>query len=93
MVVQLFFLLFIIAVLIVIAGKSIAITKEDERLVVFRLGKFFRVCPPGRSILIPYVDRAVKVRVDQIAGWRTLPESELQRQLAQAVIDNSSKES
>jgi regulator of protease activity HflC (stomatin/prohibitin superfamily) len=85
MAVQLFFLTFIGVALLVIAAKSIAITKEGERLVVFRLGKLFQVCPPGLTLLIPYIDKAVKVRVDQIEGWQTLPESELQRRLAQVV--------
>jgi regulator of protease activity HflC (stomatin/prohibitin superfamily) len=86
---QLFFLVFIGLALIVIATKAVAITKEGERLVVFRLGELFGVYPPGFTVLIPYIDKGVKVRVDQIAGWKKLPEKELRQKLAQAVIEKS----
>lgn len=89
MAVQLFFLVFVAVALAVVAAKSIAITKEGERLVVFRLGELIHVYPPGLALLIPFVDRGVKVRVDQIPGWETLPESELAQRIAQAVIEKS----
>lgn len=89
MAVQLFFLVFMAVALGVVAAKSIAITKEGERLVVFRLGGLLTVYPPGLALLIPFIDRGVKIRVDQIAGWQTLPESELEQRLAQAVMDKS----
>ena len=89
MAVQLFFLVFIAVALAVVAAKSIAITKEGERLVVFRLGELFRVYPPGLALLIPFIDRGVKVRVDLIAKWETLPESELAQKLAEAVMEKS----
>ena len=86
---QLFFVLFIVIALVVVAAKSVAITKEGERLVVFRLGQLLQVYPPGLTLLIPFIDRGVKVRVDQIAKWETLPESELAQKLAQVVIEKS----
>jgi regulator of protease activity HflC (stomatin/prohibitin superfamily) len=85
----LIFLIFMALAVSIIASKAIVITKEGERLVVFRLGELFRVCPPGRTILIPYIDKSVSVRVDEIAGWQTMPESELQLKVAQAVINKS----
>lgn len=86
---QLIFLMLMAITLIVIAAKSIAITKDGERLVVFRLGKFLHVCPPGLTLVVPFIDKGVKVRVDQIIGWQTLPESELERKIAEAVTRNS----
>ena len=89
MLVQLIFVIFMAIALATIAAKSITITKEGERLVVFRLGKLLQVYPPGLTILIPFIDRGVKVRIDQIPGWQTLPESELEQKLVQAVIEKS----
>jgi len=89
MAVQLFAVLFIAVFLLVIAAKSIATATEDEVLVVFRLGTVHRVYPPGRTLLIPFIDKAVKIRVDQIPGWQKLPESELERKLVQAAIEKS----
>jgi len=83
----LIFLAFMAVTLAIVAAKSIAITKEGERLVVFRLGELVAVYPPGVALLIPFIDRGVKVRVDQIAGWETMPEDELQQKLAEAVLN------
>ena len=84
-----FFTLMAIAFLI-IAAKSIDITKEGERLAVFRLGKLLGVCPPGLNVVIPFIDKCVKVRVDQIAGWQTLSDSELNQKIAEALTKNQS---
>ncbi len=80
---KLFFIAFIGLVLFVIAAKSIVTTKEGERLVVFRLGKLLGVFPPGRTIKVPFIDRGIKVRVDQIPGWQTMSEGELLRAIAE----------
>ena len=84
-----FFTLITIALLIV-AVKSINITKDNERLVVFRFGKFVGVCPPGLNLVIPIIDKCVRFRVDHIAGWQTLSESELQQKIAEALTKNQS---
>ena len=89
MAVALFTVLFIAVAVLVIAAKSIVAATEDEVLVVFRLGTVHRVYPPGRTLLIPFLDKAVKVRVDQVPGWQRLSESELEQKLVQAAINSS----
>ena len=74
---SLIFLLFIAIALAIITAKSIVIVKESERLVVFRLGQLLRVDDPGRRILIPFVDKGVKVSIESIPKWRRLPKKEL----------------
>jgi len=56
-------IILVAVVLIVLAYLSIRIVNEFERLVVFRLGKTGpeRVKGPGLVLLIPIVDRAIKV--------------------------------
>jgi regulator of protease activity HflC (stomatin/prohibitin superfamily) len=54
----LFFLLFLG---IVVLANSIRVVREYERLVVFRLGRLVGERGPGLVLLIPLVDRAVKV--------------------------------
>jgi len=81
--VLLIFVAFMTISLLVVAAKSIAITREGERLVVFRLGELLQVHPPGLVLLIPFVDRGVRVRVDQVPGWQTLSEGELQQRLVE----------
>jgi regulator of protease activity HflC (stomatin/prohibitin superfamily) len=84
----LIFLIFMAVFFAVFVAKARVIVDEDERLVVFRLGQLLQVYPPGRITLIPFIDRGVKVKVDQITGWRTLSEEKLQERLVQAAMQN-----
>jgi len=61
--VNLVVLLLLVAVVASIASQSIRVVREYERLVVFRLGKCLGARGPGPVLLIPFVDRPV--RVDQ----------------------------
>jgi regulator of protease activity HflC (stomatin/prohibitin superfamily) len=49
------------AVVAILAGASIRILREYERAVVFRLGRLLGVKGPGLILLIPGVDRMVRV--------------------------------
>jgi regulator of protease activity HflC (stomatin/prohibitin superfamily) len=51
----------IIVFLIIVLGSSIRILREYERGVVFRLGRLISVRGPGLIILIPVIDKIVKV--------------------------------
>ena len=82
----LLFLLFIAVALVVISAKTIVPAKEGERVVVLRLGKPLRVYGPGLVIIIPFVDRVVRVSLDSIAGWRGLSEKELEEEVVQRAM-------
>ncbi|MBI2845131.1 MAG: SPFH/Band 7/PHB domain protein [Chloroflexi bacterium] len=60
-IISLVFLGFLLLVFIVILFSAIRIVREYERLVVFRLGRAIGQRGPGLVILIPFIDRAVKV--------------------------------
>jgi len=62
------FLLFVVFLGIVILANAIRIVREYERLVVFRLGRLIGERGPGVVLLIPIIDRAVKVglRIDTL---------------------------
>src|SRR6266516_2037755 len=55
------FLFFGVLLGIVILARAIRVVREYERLVVFRLGRVIGERGPGLVLLIPIVDRAVKV--------------------------------
>jgi regulator of protease activity HflC (stomatin/prohibitin superfamily) len=55
------FLFFLVFFAVVILANSIRVVREYERLVVFRLGRLVGTRGPGLVLLIPLVDRAVKV--------------------------------
>ncbi len=54
-------LVVIVALLLVLAGSAIRILREYERGVVFRLGRLIEPKGPGLIVLIPIVDRMVRV--------------------------------
>ena len=77
-----FTLAFALVVVAIIAAKSVVLTKPHERTVVFRLGSFFAAYPPGMSVVIPFLDKVVKIRVNQIEGWERLSEEQLLERIA-----------
>ena len=56
-----FWLFLIVFVCIIILPNVIRILREYERAVIFRLGRFHKVKGPGIILLIPFIDRPVKV--------------------------------
>jgi regulator of protease activity HflC (stomatin/prohibitin superfamily) len=55
------FLVAIFALLLIFLAYALRIVTEYERLVVFRLGRAIGAKGPGLIILIPFIDRGVKV--------------------------------
>lgn len=51
----------VIVLVLFILGPMLRITQEYERAVVFRLGRLVGVRGPGLIILVPYIERMVKV--------------------------------
>jgi len=52
---------FVVLILFVVLGSAVRIVPEYQRLVVFRLGRCIGARGPGIVLLIPVIDRAVKV--------------------------------
>src|SRR3712207_2473216 len=57
----LIFLAVLLVILVSIAGSSIRVLREYERAVVFRLGRLVGEKGPGLILLIPVIDRMVRV--------------------------------
>ncbi len=56
-----------VALLVMLVSSAVRVLREYERAVVFRLGRFSAVKGPGLFLLIPMVDRMVKVSLRVIA--------------------------
>ncbi len=56
-----FSILFLIIVVLFILQASIKIVNEYERAVVLRLGKFLTVKGPGLVIILPFIDKMIKI--------------------------------
>lgn len=56
-------LIVVIILVVIILLRSIRIVREYERGVVFRLGRLLRAKGPGIFILIPFIDKMIKVEL------------------------------
>ena len=81
MVAPLFFFTFLMVVFAVLAFKSFVTIKEGEYVVVYRLGKLDRWSGPGAIIIIPFIDRVVRIPLHQIINWQTMPQEELEKKV------------
>ena len=68
-------LVIIVALAVAVAGASVRILREYERAVVFRLGRLVGAKGPGIVLLVPLVDRMV--RVDLRTVTLTIPPQEV----------------
>lgn len=55
------FLLVLLAIILIIAAMSIKIVKQSEVYVIERLGKFYKVADAGLTIIIPFFDHVRSV--------------------------------
>ena len=81
-----FDLLFIVAIFFFL---SMRILKNDQRLVILRLGRFLRVAGPGLVWLIPVIDKGIKVNLERdFPGWQVLSSIELEEKIKASVLKN-----
>ena len=55
------FLLILLAIILVIAFKSIKVVKQSEVYIIERLGKFYKVADAGLTIIVPFLDHVRSV--------------------------------
>ena len=73
-----------------IAFLSMKILKQDERMVVFRLGRFLKVAGPGLVWLIPAIDKGTRVNLSRdFPGWQALSPTELEEKVKASVLDKT----
>ena len=51
---------------IIIISSSIKVASENERLAVFRLGRFINIVGPGLFLLLPVIDKCIRVDLKKI---------------------------
>jgi len=70
------------AVILALLLSNLRIAGDAERLLVLRFGRFHRVAGPGIALLVPFVDRGIRVDLDEVApGWRSIAAAELEARL------------
>ncbi len=55
------YIVFILVMLFVFLSSAIKVLREYERAVIFRLGRFVGIKGPGLIVLIPFLDKMIKV--------------------------------
>ncbi len=55
--------IFLLVFLLILASSSIKIARENQRFIVYRLGRFFGLKGPGLIFISPGVDKSTKVNV------------------------------
>jgi len=53
--------LFVLVFLLILASSSIKIARENQRFVVYRLGRFFGLKGPGLVLILPGIDKCTKI--------------------------------
>ena len=80
-----------ILIIVIISYRSIKILRENERLVVLRLGRFLKIAGPGMVLILPFIDQSIKVNLDkEIPGWQALSPMELEERMKKLVLSRSS---
>jgi regulator of protease activity HflC (stomatin/prohibitin superfamily) len=70
-----------LVVFAVLAFKSFINVKEGEYVVVYRLGKLDRWSGPGAIIIVPFIDRVVRIPLHLIVNWQTMPQDEFEKKV------------
>ena len=80
----------LVILLIIVAFMSLKSLRDDERLVIFRLGRFFKIVGPGLVLVIPIIDKGAKINLSkEIPGWQVLSREELDMRIKNAVMSKS----
>jgi len=83
---QLFFFVFLLLVFAILAFKSFIMIKDGEYVVIYRLGKLDRMSGPGAIIIIPFIDRVVRIPLHEIINWKTMPRDELEKKVLEMAL-------
>ena len=77
-----FWFLLFVGIVAVLALKRIKIVHEDQRLLVERLGRFHRVCGPGKHLVMPFVETAHLIRLNEaLPEWTGLDEEQIHKRI------------
>ena len=79
-------LVIIVALAVAVAGASVRILREYERAVVFRLGRLVGAKGPGIVLLVPLVDRMVRVDLRTVT-FEVPPQDVITRDNVTARVD------
>ncbi len=63
-------------------GLSVRVVGDQERLAVLRLGRFIGTRGPGVVWILPFVDKAIRIKLDRdVPDWRSLSTEQLAKEI------------
>ena len=79
-------LLVVLVAATVFLASGLRVVNENERVAIIRLGRYFGIQGPGLIFTLPFVDRAIRVRMDsEVPGWRSMPAERLNEMVRQRI--------
>ena len=58
------------------------VVPEHQRYIIERMGRFLRVCGPGRHFIVPFIDRAIVVDLESaLPGWQRMSERDIEAKI------------
>ena len=65
-----------------IALTAIKQVEEGNRLIVERFGRYQRICGVGKHLLLPFIDRGIRVDLNEaLPGWQGMTEQEMETKM------------
>ena len=81
----------LLAIIIILSLKT---PREDERLVIMQLGRFFKIAGPGIVLILPWIDRGIRVDLNSdLRGWQGLSKIEFEEKIKAFVFSKTSSKS
>ncbi len=76
------FFYWVVLLLAIIVILSLKTVREDERLVIIRLGRFLKIAGPGIVVILPWIDRGIRVDLSKdLPGWQDISKMELEEKI------------
>jgi len=88
-----FFPLIIVGIIILIVlSKSVNIIQENQRIVIFRLGYFIKIDGPGVVMIIPFIDKGVRINLNKyFPDWEKMDRNDLNVKIIELILKNPNK--
>jgi regulator of protease activity HflC (stomatin/prohibitin superfamily) len=79
-------------IVFVLVARAIRIIRENQRVVVFRLGRFVGVRGPGLIYVVPFVDKTEQYDLNKwVPDWQTLSREEVEEKIRSVALSQPDK--
>lgn len=79
-------------IILILLSKSINIIKENQRIVIFRLGHFIKVDGPGVVKIIPFLERGVIIDLNKyFPDWKIMDKNDLNKKVIELILRDPNK--